>query len=69
MKIFICFNENTFNTLLNFTKKTDEKIKYMKEKNNLILDFFRLENLKLPKNIPNTEISKKNKQTKERNRL
>ena len=69
MKIFICFNENTFNTLLNFTKKTDEKIKYMKEKNNLILYFFRLENLKLLKNIPNTEISKKNKQTKKRNRL
>lgn len=69
MKIFICFNENTFNTLLNFTKKTDEKIKYMKEKNDLILYFFRLENLKLLKNIPNTEISKKNKQTKKRNRL
>lgn len=41
----------------------------MKEKNDLILYFFRLENLKLLKNIPNTEISKKNKQTKKRNRL
>lgn len=69
MKIFICFNKNTFNMLLNFTKKTDEKIKYMKEKNDLILYFFRLENSKLLKNIPNTEISKKNKQTKKRNRL